>query len=176
MIIGLDLSLTNTGLTACPNDWAGDWTQAAAWERGAKKPAGDTESAAVARVADLALDIVTAVIRLSHPSPHSETSVWIEERVWARQKGVGRNAELAAIVKHELVRKGFGLHMVVASSARKLLLGKVPRLGVDAKNAVQATLRQAGCPVEWSQDQTDAACIMNYGVYQSGGTPYAHQV
>jgi hypothetical protein len=70
------------------------------------------------------------------------------------------------VVRLELVRAGLDIHTANMSTARKLLLGKVPRKG--AKDAVVATLRAAGATFE-TADEVDAYVCANLGLSELGG-------
>jgi hypothetical protein len=86
---------------------------------------------------------------------------WIEGYGFRQATQAHTIAEVAGVVRLELVRAGIEIRTVPASSARKLLLGKVPRS--DQKAAVYATLRSAGAPIE-TYDEGDALACANYGL------------
>lgn len=179
-LIGIDLSLTCTGLVIAPLDWGGDWGKVSARELHAaplpKIAKGDQrlllERDRMLRIADLAVRIGEACWAASgmvQGSPQCE--VWIEQRAYS--KGDNANGEstgdLHAILKFQLLRCGIPFFVVPSSEARKTLLGKVPCKGKDAKNAVQATFRTSGCPVAWGQDVTDAMCVLNHAMSHREG-------
>lgn len=184
LLVGLDLSLTCTGCIAAPLDWGGDWSKVTAREYSAaplpKLKRGEarelTEVERFSRIAHLGLQVsewcwnlhgrnIPAGVDRATPA-----HVWIEERAMSKQnRANGQTAELHAVVKFQLARMGIDFRMVPSTECRKLLLGNVPRRGDDAKDAVQATLRAAGCPIEWGQDLTDAGCVLNFAMVINGG-------
>lgn len=177
MIIALDLSLTNTGCVAAPPEWDGDWSKVIAREYSAaelpKLKKGQvrelSEVERFTRIAHHGMRIAEWCANLVQLKPEG-SSVWIEERSFVKaNRANGQTAELHAIVKFQLARYGFEFITLPSSECRRLLLGNVPRRGDDAKDAVQATLRAAGCPIEWGQDLTDAACVLNFAMSQCGG-------
>lgn len=62
----------------------------------------------------------------------------------------------------KLVRAGVSIRTANMSTARKLLLGKLPRKG--AKHAANAALHAAGSPA-WTLDEADAfVAVINLGL------------
>jgi hypothetical protein len=74
--------------------------------------------------------------------------------------------EVGGVVRLELVRAGIELRTANMGTARKLLLGKVPRS--DAKMAVYAALRAAGARFE-TADEAHAMAAANLGLSELGG-------
>jgi hypothetical protein len=64
------------------------------------------------------------------------------------------------------MRAGIALRTANIGTARKLLLGKLPRQG--AKHAVHAALHAGGSPA-WSLDQADAFVAANLGLSEHAG-------
>lgn len=176
VIVGLDLSLTCTGFVSAPTCWDGDWAVVSAREfaastlpklaRGEERQ--ENEYARTQRIAVLARSIVRAC------AADDAKRVVIEQRAFSQHTAASAQvAALTEIVQYGLWELGIYFSCVPSTQARKLLLGKVPKTGKDAKNAVQATFRQAGCPVEWSQDVCDALCVLNHHMSLVGGRFYA---
>lgn len=175
VLVALDLSLSCTGIVAASTGWGGHWgcvpstTVACAkllkLAKGEQRNMRDEER--FDRVSKHAANVVHAAILLEGVLS-LPVHFLIEQRAQglARFDNQGNLAELHSLVKDQLSRAHISWDMVNMSSARKLILGTVPRKGEDAKNAVQASFRQAGCPVEWGKDQTDAMCVLNYGMYE----------
>lgn len=177
MIVGLDLSLTCTGCIAAPLDWDGDWSKVTAREyaaaelpklkRGQVREQSEVER--FTRIAHHGMRIAEWCWNLVEGRNREAMHVWIEQTAYGQRSfSTSVLTELQTVVKFQLARYGFEFLMVPSSEARKLLLGNVPRRGDDAKDAVQATLRAAGCPIEWGQDLTDAACVLNFAMAQCG--------
>lgn len=172
-LIALDLSLTCTGCTAAPLGWGGDWSLVTAREYEAaplpKLKRGQvrelTEVERFTRIAHHGMRIAEWCWNLNEGRDREHTQVWIEQSAYGQRSfSTSVLTELQTVVKFQLARYGIDFQMVPSSEARKLLLGNVPRNGQDAKDAVQATLRQAGCPIEWGQDLTDSACVLNFAM------------
>jgi hypothetical protein len=83
--------------------------------------------------------------------------------------------ELVGAIKAALRARGREYVTVNQSSARKLLLGKVPRKGAEAKAAAWRAFQAAsgGLPPGISEDETDALCILNFMMQERGGFAYA---
>jgi hypothetical protein len=177
-LIALDLSLTCTGCVAAPLEWGGDWSNVVAREyaadalpklkRGQQREQSEVER--FTRIAHHGMRIAEWCWNLTGGADREHTEVWIEQTAYGQRSfSTSVLTELQTVVKFQLARYGIAFCMVPSSEARRLLLGNVPRRGDDAKDAVQATLRQAGCPVEWGQDLTDAACVLNFAMAHHGG-------
>jgi Holliday junction resolvasome RuvABC endonuclease subunit len=82
--------------------------------------------------------------------------------------------ELVGALKLRLLDYAKVVETVNQSSARKLLLGKVPRKGDEAKKAVKRALVAAGAPEGLSLDVTDAMCILNSMMADRGGLCFAN--
>ena len=164
-VLGVDLSLSSTGLVSLPENWVSqaglDWSGVNCGTVGG----GETMPKGEAERLDR-LDAVSARI-CDFVHANGVTHVCFEAHAFHQGHQVYSRGELAGFVKLKL-RLGFGLPIesFQASSARKTLLGKCPRKG--AKNAVLAHCRLIGVP--WKDvkvthgygDLCDAFCVANH--------------
>jgi hypothetical protein len=95
------------------------------------------------------------------------TDAFVEQHAFSMGKGsyALERAELVGAVKYMLLTD-FGIEAVpvVASSARKLLFGKLPRMASkEIKRFVVNEFRKMGAPESWKDDECDAMAIVNYG-------------
>ena len=155
-VIGLDLSLTAPAACRIPVGWEiGDWSalEVAAWQPPA--PAGPDDLDGLYR----RLSWITSAVS-EFCARRTRPVVAIESYAFAaRSSSVTKLAELGGCVRVILWQSGIVARPITASSARKLLLGKLPRKG--AKDAAQLALWGAGCPKSWSGDVLDALTIAN---------------
>lgn len=158
-ILGLDLSPTASAAVVVPLDWAGDWCCIARLTVGESLPRNATDTARAKRCESIAMKLV------DFATSHGVTQAWIEGYAFRRADQAHTIAEVGGVVRVELVRAGIEVRSVPASSARKLLLGKVPKS--DPKAAVYAALRAAGAPIE-TFDEGDALCVANFGLSDAG--------
>jgi hypothetical protein len=94
------------------------------------------------------------------------TEAWIESYAFSRKTAAHTLGELGGVVRLELVRAGVRLRTAQLSTARALLLGKVPRS--DAGVACYTALRAAGAPFE-TADEAAAFCAVQLGLAEMGG-------
>lgn len=163
VLMGLDLSATAAAAMAVPVDWDGSWHAVFTRTLGEslRKEASDDERAR--RCHAIALGIVAFAKR------NDVSEAWIEGYAFMRSGGsnsVHTLAEVCGCVRMELVRAGITLRTSNMSTARKLLLGKLPRKG--AKVAAYEALRAAGCPA-WTLDESDAFVCANLGLSEHAG-------
>jgi hypothetical protein len=166
--LGLDLSLRGAGMVALPFDWGGDWSKVQRYTAGESLPRDAKEALRVGRLHRVASDVI------AFARTHSCTAAIIEQYSLRPGGGTMANAqahalgELGGVVKHQLVQAlGLVPDVVAPSSARKLILGKLPRR--DVKVAVVAALTRMRMPLEWSNDEADAFVVANYLAAERGG-------
>lgn len=159
-VVGLDLSLRSTGACFVPAGWEGD-TRACAvggWGRESDGTARDKAR----RMSEISAGVLAFVAQ--HVSPGG--TVWAEEYAFAKggQAHAAALRELGGAVKVKLYEElDVEVIPVVASQARKMLLGKLPRK--DVKEYVLRNLeRLRGEMPYWTDDQKDALVVANYGV------------
>jgi hypothetical protein len=134
-LLGLDLSVTAAAAVAVPLDWDGQWSRVQSVVVGAKLRRDATDEERARRTETIASRLV-AFARAA-----GATVAFIESYGYARHPRPPRACERWSASRLELVRAGIELRTANMGTARKLLLGKVPRS--DAKVAVFAALRAA---------------------------------
>jgi len=164
VVLGLDLSVRAAAAVACPTDWDGDWRRVSSLVVGEplRRDATDVERAR--RTETIAARLV-AFARST-----GATLAFVEGYAFNQATAAHTLAELGGVVRLELVRAGLDVRTANMSTARKLLLGRVPRSG--AKDAVVATLQAAGARFE-TADESDAFCALNFGLAELGGYCFA---
>jgi Holliday junction resolvasome RuvABC endonuclease subunit len=169
IVLGIDLSLRSTGLVAVSSGFAAsqDWTLVDhRLVETESLPQSASVSASVGRMVTVAEQILAFASRC-HPDVMA-----LEEQAFRQHGAHGRElGELTGVVKAKLITSsetlGLPFITVVASTARKTLLGKCPRTG--AKEAVHALLERMGAP--WvDRDRSDAFAIANH-VLNTHGFP-----
>ncbi len=157
MIVGVDSSITALGLAAIPGDWAAnDWARIQARTIVTKPGSVD-----VMRFEHLARCVV------SFCETVGADEVFIEDSsVWGGT--TKRLCTLSGGIEHELYAKlAIIPRRVNVTSARKLLLGSVPRQQGVAKVVVQESLRSLGAHFE-DDAQADAFAVANFGRSELG--------
>lgn len=162
-ILGLDLSATAPAAVAIPVGWAGDWTRVRSqrWEFKLTKKASDNDRAR------RCLKIGEHIGLFAHR--HGCTEAWIESYAYGKKTAAHTLAEVGGVVRVVLLEQSVQLRTANMSSARKLLLGKIPIGKGQAKKACSACLLEAGSPA-WSLDESDAFVAANLGLYEMGAT------
>lgn len=163
VVLGIDASLTSTGLCAIPLDWDLDWRKLRCLtiKRSLTKVASERER--IERMQSIALDVRTFAVAV-----HA-TAVWIEDLPSGRAFHIPQLAELRGFIRAELARD-LQLRLFVEranqSQIRKLLLGKLPPS--ERKQAVAAALdlMTAECPIQPfdNGDERDAFVVANWGL------------
>lgn len=161
VVMGLDLSLTAAAGVAAPLDWDGDWHRVRSCVVGEKLRRDATDAERARRTETIALQLTRFARSVG------ATHAFVEGYAFGRKNQLPQLGELGGVVKLALLREGVTLATVPPATARKLLLGKVPRS--DAKEAVAAALWAAGAPRSWSHDETDAMAVLNFGMSELGG-------
>lgn len=176
-LVGLDLSTSAAAAVAVPTDWDGNWQRVQSVVVGNPKPARmkpeqlrewDTEDARIQRaerIAQLLGNFCRGV---------GASEAWIESYAFNLHTSAHTLGELGGIVRLELMRAGIALQVAQMSTARKLLLGHVPRGKAQvpgskqttsaAKIAARSALVHAGAPPDWTLDQVDAMVAVNLGL------------
>src|SRR5262245_50249239 len=155
VIVGLDLSLTATGMVALPLNWDRNWSRVKA-------------RTIVTYPGENALDRLLHIAKCvsSFVAASQGESIFVEDYI-KQGFNVGKLAELAGVVKVELRRvHGLTARPVNVSSARKLLIGSVPK-GKLAKLIVLEACRSLGAKFE-DDAQSDAFAVANYGLSELG--------
>lgn len=176
VVIGLDLSLSGLGMVAVPAGWDLRWKQVSYLSLAAP-PKDRSVRGLHERYERLARDVSAWVnhYRLDERFRMQEVHVWIEQlpghvppkSVPALKKSAG----LHAVVVCQLLKHDIEPRYVDESTARKFLLGKLPRS--NRKEHVVEALKAAGDPFN-DNDQRDAFTIANWGLSELGAPALAH--
>ena len=163
-VLGVDLSLTSTGLVALPDTWVGatglDWSEVYYHALGESLEQDASAEQRQERVETIAFGISDCA------RAWGVTHVVFEQDTFRQAWQAYQRGELAGVAKLRLRALGLPITVTSSASARKTLLGKVPRK--DAKKAVQAHCRQLGVPwADWTaaagfQDICDAFTVANH--------------
>lgn len=102
---------------------------------------------------------------------------WIEGYAYGMKTAAHTLGELGGVVRVELMRAGIDIHTANMGTARKLLLGHVPRGKGAAKQGVLRALLAAGMPLRGPKpvwlDLCDAFVAANLGMAQRDGFCFA---
>lgn len=161
IVVGIDLSLTGLGLAAVPADWDLTWSRIVTERHGIPLTKTATARVRTARNADLARAALRFCERVN------ATHAWVEGYpASGRVFGLPGLCELGGVVRHTLASAGLHAETAPISSARKLVLGKLPRR--DVKLVLHETVRSMGAPASWSGDEVDAWVAANWGASELG--------
>jgi Holliday junction resolvasome RuvABC endonuclease subunit len=123
---------------------------------------GETEADKADRLLDISNRMLNFVLA------GSVKNVFVENYAFSRSSSsVTKLAELGGAIRVLFRMRDLVLRPVVASSARKLLLGKLPRK--NAKVAVQQALYAHGALFH-NDDECDAYVVANFGMSELGLT------
>lgn len=164
VLLGLDLSVTAAAAVAVPLNWAGDFRRVSSIVVGERLRRDATDAERARRCETIATRIV------GFARSAGATHAVIEGYAFSRADAAHTLGELGGVVRLELVRAGLELRTANVGTARKLLLGKVPRS--DAKVAVFAALRAAGATFQ-TPDEADAFAAVNLTLADLGGFAFA---
>jgi Holliday junction resolvasome RuvABC endonuclease subunit len=160
VVLGVDLSLTGLGLVAVPTDWDLRWSRVARATLGMELSKGASARELAMRRRALCDDVARWASR------RNVTHVWFEAYpVMGRVFNVDKLAELGGVFKDRLAEIGLHPEPVSNTTARKLLLGKLPPS--DRKAVVVEMLRLLGAGFD-DPDQADAFAVANYGLSELG--------
>ncbi len=178
-VVGLDLSLRAAGACAIPVGWDGmslGRIRMAVFGGELKDP---TEHQRLERMHGIAKGIAEFCRALT---PHGLAPVHVFVEQYAFSRGQAHShllGECGGIVKYRLWRKLNLVAMpVINTSARKTLLGIIPKKDPVTKKAIKAkeivwknVRRLGGSACEWTNDEVDAFVVANHGIMLLGGTP-----
>lgn len=167
-LIGLDLSLTSTGVCCLPMDW--DCTPSRCRVetiKYSKVPHDDLARAE--RLSTMARRIIATAQELT---AGGGIHCWgIESLPTHGAFAIACLAELHGCVRLLLHDRGQQVVTVPQASARKLLMGTVPRR--DAKEIVRRTVVHFDGCGSWQGDQVDAFVVANWLASECGGVALA---
>lgn len=164
-IVGLDQSLRGFGI-ARAEVFANGWEDVRLTSFDGGELPRKASEALQARRQDILIHRVTGFIAEVNPD-----LVAFESYAFSRNPNV-EVVELCGALKRWLRQVNIPYLWINQSSARKLLLGKVPRKGKDAKNAVYDAFIAAGVHAA-TLDESDALCILNAAAAESDMFCYA---
>lgn len=154
VIVGLDLSLRSTGMVAIPSDWDQDFKRV---ERETyKPPEGESVTARTGLVATRVADFVRRT---------GATHVYREDCTYGPAI-VKLNRLIGVVDERVLHWCALQTMEVVPYTARKLLLGSVPKGKGMAKLAVFEGLKS--CGGQFTADEADAFAVANVGLSEQG--------
>lgn len=166
VLLGLDLSVRAAAAVAVPMDYDGRFDRVRSLVVGEPLRRDSTDVERARRCETIA----TRLVRFALESRCSVA--YVEGYAFSRRTAAHTLAELGGVVRLELVRAGLDVRTANMGTARKLLLGRVPR-GSDPKAMVAEAFRAAGAPIDWSLDVTDAMACANLGLSLLGGYCFA---
>lgn len=161
VVLGIDASLTGTGLVAVPANWDLDWSKVRHITLGVSLTKLSTERERLERMQAIALDVRIWAVRVG------ATHAWIEDVPSGRAFNIPQLAELRGFIRSELSREcRLFVERSNQSSARKLFLGKLPQK--DRKTIVLQTLASMTSIFE-TPDEGDAfVSAANWGLSELG--------
>jgi hypothetical protein len=167
VVVGLDLSLRSSGIAIIPASWSGDPTEIKHGTFGSSLKKDANEEQHLRRMIQISEELRSFVW-----DSHLGSNLYIALENYAFSKGLQPQAfrlrELGGIVKREML-DSFGVvpQPVIATAARKLAVGKLPRK--NAKKEAHKRLHAAGLPVKlWGPDATDAFLTANWARKELG--------
>lgn len=178
-VVGIDQSTKRTAIVIIPPDWTiGAWDEllyrcVEVEKEPAREEFQDAQLYYRARTQRLSVIAIRAGEYIRERTGVSANArVFIEDyaySMWGKSASVSLLVELRATIAHwMLVHRGIGVVPVVASSARKLLLGKCPQS--DPKGFVQAAFKEVHAPFWDNDDLCDAMAVANFGLSELGRT------
>lgn len=163
-VIGLDLSLTSSGVACIPLDWDGDMRRVSVGTvRHRHVPQDDTARAE--RISTVAQRCLCLGRELA--AGHGIAMWGIESLPTARAYAQVPLGELHGVVRYLLHQGGAQVVTVPQASARKLLMGSLPRK--DAKRIVNETVTSIDGAAAWGGDECDAFVAGQWVVSELGG-------
>ncbi len=170
-ILGLDLSTRASAAICLPGGWAGDWLQMRELVVGIKLEQGASDYDRAARTETIAEQLVRFAV------DYHVSDAWIEGYAFGMNTAAHTLGELGGVVRLELMRAGIRLHTANMGTARKLLLGGVPRGKGAAKAACLRAMVAAGMPLRGPKavwlDLVDAFVAANLGLADREGFCFA---
>jgi Holliday junction resolvasome RuvABC endonuclease subunit len=163
IVLGLDLSLTGAGLVAVPSDWSGSWGRIARTTVGHPLKKNASEADRIGRLVRISAEVVTFA------EAHRCTAAVLEQYAFTSRHAHAHSlGELGGICKVLLTERcRIPVDVVPPASARKLILGRLPRK--DVKAHTRAALTRMGMPPAWTDDEADAFVVANWKLSEIGG-------
>jgi Holliday junction resolvasome RuvABC endonuclease subunit len=159
-VLGLDLSVRRSGAVVVPEGWKlGEWESLRVIATGADLEQLATPLEKARRRRNIAEELV--IFARTHGVSH----VFVEEYAFGvHQNRAHELAELGGVVKDYFLGMDLAVRPIVASSARKLLFGTVPRQPKgQMKKYLMARWAEMGAPFH-GDDEGDAFAVANAGL------------
>jgi hypothetical protein len=160
-VVGLDLSARAAAMVAVPADWDGQWSRVATKVVGRSLPKTATSGERIERAASIGMEVARFCLR------HRAKVAHIEGYAFALRTQAHTLGEIGGIVRYLLGINGIRHETVNMGTARKLLLGKLPRKW--SKTVVRGALVHAGAPMGWTLDECDAFVVANFALSDISG-------
>jgi hypothetical protein len=164
MLMACDQSVRGFAYAAAPTFWKGDWSKVfyGRIDGGQLSRAASNKDHVLRQMR--IFDRVDEWIAMVDPS-----LIGFESYAFSRRPDVDV-VELVGMIKRHAFQLLKETVTINQSSARKLLLGKVPRKGDEAKAQVRSCFQAAGMPEDLNTlDHTDALCVLNFMMSEHGG-------
>jgi len=170
-VVGIDLSLRAAAAVAIPLPWDHDLGKVKTFKAGYALTERATSKERVQRIAQLGKEIAGFCLKMR------TQRVGIEDYAYsAKSAHQHQTFECGGHLKVEILELlDLEVHTIAASSARKTLLGVVPRLGQgQTKPWVVRNVKRLGGPTEaWTDDECDAFVVANRVLADAGGVALA---
>ncbi len=164
VVAGFDLSLTGPALVVLQPGWSPAYPME-------KLDAYDLAMEKEARLSLRIRGIVDMAVKALRDEVVDDVRLFVEQHAFAQAGGAYslERAELVGALEYALWRElGLSTGRVVASSARKLLFGKMPRMNrKEWKKYIAIELPKMGIDID-DEDQRDAFVVANAGRYELG--------
>lgn len=168
--LGVDCSLRACAVCLLPANWfangVADWSVVKTMTVGYGLK-GNDENARAARLLEIA-----GAVRIFARTHDADVAV-LEQYAFAQANRATALGEIGGTVKVGLYCEGVELTVANIGSARKALLGYVPRNRrgmprINPKEPVQQFLRDMGAPFAENPDECDAFCVANWLLAERG--------
>ena len=166
-VVGIDLSLRAAAACAIPSPWDHDLEKIRMLKAGYALDTTSTAKERVERIAQLAHDISVFCLNVKAFRVGIEDYAFSKSSAHQHQTFEAGGALKVAVL--ELL--DLAIYPVTAATARKTLLGVVPRLGAGkTKPWVVRNVRRLGGPAAgWTDDECDAFVVANRVLADAGG-------
>lgn len=168
-ILGLDLSTRAAAGIAIPRTWNGDWLKTRTIVIGEPLTKFSDDVDRALRTGSIAEQLCRFAF------DYGVGQAWFESYAFGMKTSAHTLGELGGVVRLELARMGISIHTANMGTARKLIVGTVPRGTGVAKLASKLAFRAlqaAGMPIRFGKktelDETDAFVAANLGLAEAG--------
>lgn len=171
VVVGLDLSLTRSGIAIIPSDWGGDTSRVIVTSIRSNKITEMTDLARAERLLWMATKVRGSAFCESIKQWGNPTVLgWFIESLPSHGAfGLVKLGELHGVMRTQLISQN--LVTAPQSAGRRLLMGKLPKR--DLKTMVSNTVRSFPGASGWNGDEVDAFVTANWGAAELG-LPFVH--